>query len=49
MLLYAAIAHLMPVRANPPDQAIAQVNPAVGQLSLTLVALVYILLSVWQS
>ena len=49
MLLYAAIAHLMPARVNQPDQAIVQTNPAVGHLSLTLVALVYVLLSVWQS
>ena len=49
MLLNAAIAHLVPARVHQPDQAIVQPNPAVGHLSLTLIALVYVLLTVWQS
>lgn len=47
MLLLALIAHLLPVRARQPADGIAQVNPLLGHVSLTIIALVYVLLSVW--
>ena len=49
MLLYAAIAYLMPARLHQPDQGIAHINPALGHLGLTLIALVYVLVTVWQA
>jgi hypothetical protein len=49
MLLLSAIAHLMPVRAQQPDQGFLQSNPAIGHLGLTIIALVYVLITVWQS
>jgi len=49
MLLLVAIAHLMPAPAQQPDQGLRQSNAALGHLSLTLIALVYVLVIVWQS
>lgn len=49
MLLLAAIALLTPARVHQPDQGLLQANPAVGHLSLTIVALVYLLVTVWQA
>jgi hypothetical protein len=49
MLLLAAIAHFMPAPATQPSQGMMQANPALGHLSLTIIALIYVLLSVWQS
>lgn len=48
MLLLAAIAHFTPARVHQPDQGLPQASPAVGHLSLTIVALVYVLVTVWQ-
>jgi hypothetical protein len=49
MLLLAAIAHLMPVRALEPDQGPNPVNPVLGHLGLTIIALVYVLFVMWQN
>ena len=49
MLLLAAIARLIPARAQQPDQGLLESNPAIGHLSLTIIALVYVLITLWQS
>jgi hypothetical protein len=49
MLLLSAIARLVPASALESDEALLQSNPALGHLSLTIIALVYVLLTVWQS
>jgi hypothetical protein len=49
MLLLAAIAHLNPVRALETNQGPNHVNPMLGHLGLTIIALVYVLVVVWQS
>jgi hypothetical protein len=48
MLLLAAIAHVLPPPAQQTDQGLTQLNPAIGHLGLTIIALVYVLISVWQ-
>jgi hypothetical protein len=48
MLSLAAIAHLIPCRAQQPDQGALPVNPAIGHLGLTIIALVYVLIIMWQ-
>jgi hypothetical protein len=47
MLLLAAIAHLLPARTQP-DQGPLPMTSAIGHLGLTVIALVYVLISVWQ-
>ncbi|MGD0502132.1 MAG: hypothetical protein ABSD02_05290 [Steroidobacteraceae bacterium] len=49
MLLLAAIAHLVPIRALEPDQGPSHVNPVLGHLGLTIIALVYVLVVMWQN
>lgn len=49
MLLLAAISHLLPLRAQQPDQGPNPVNPVLGHLGLTVIALVYVLVVMWQS
>ena len=49
MLLLAAIAHLNPVRALETNQGPNHVNPMLGHLGLTIIALVYVLIVMWQS
>ena len=49
MLLLAAIAHLVPIRAPEPDQGPSHVNPVLGHLGLTIIALVYVLVVMWQN
>ena len=49
MLFVAALSFLMPARPHPPQQVIAHANRAVGHLGLTLIALVYVLVTVWQA
>jgi hypothetical protein len=48
MLLLAAIAHLIPCRAQQPDQGSLPLNPAIGHLGFTIIALVYVLIVMWQ-
>jgi hypothetical protein len=48
MLPLAAISHLIPARAQP-DQGLMESNPAIGHLGLTIIALVYVLITLWQS
>ena len=49
MLLLAAIAHLIPARAQQTDQGPNYANPIVGHLGLTIIALVYVLIVMWQN
>jgi hypothetical protein len=49
MLLLAAIAHLIPMRALETNQGPNQVNPMLGHLGLTIIALVYVLVVMWQT
>jgi hypothetical protein len=49
MLLLAAIAHLLPVRAQQPDQGPNHANSVLGHLGLTIIALVYVLIILWQN
>jgi len=49
MLLLAAISHLIPAPAQQPNQGLMQSNPAIGHLGLTIIALVYVLITLWQS
>jgi hypothetical protein len=46
MLPLAAISHLLPVRAQQPGQGALPLNPAVGHLGLTIIALIYVLFMV---
>lgn len=48
MLPLAAISHLLPVRAQQPDQGALPLNPAIGHLGLTIIALVYVFIMVWR-
>jgi hypothetical protein len=48
MLPLAAISRLMPVRAPQPPQAVLPSNRAIGHLGLTIIALVYVLISLWR-
>jgi len=38
----------MPVREQQPEQGLLQSNPALGHLGLTIIALVYVLIILWQ-
>jgi hypothetical protein len=48
MLLLSLIARLMPCPAEQPDQGALPWNPAIGHLGLTIIALVYVLVIMWQ-
>ena len=48
MLLLALIARLLPFPAEQPDQGALPLNPAVGHLGLTIIALVYVLVVMWR-
>ena len=47
MLLLAAIARLIPARPQP-ESGIVQPTAALGHLGLTIIALIYVLITVWQ-
>jgi hypothetical protein len=47
MLLLAAIAHLLPARTQPDPGPLA-LTSAIGHIGLAIIALVYVLMSVWQ-
>jgi hypothetical protein len=49
MLLLAAIAHLIPFRALKPDQGPNYLHPLLGHAGLTVIALVYVLIVMWQN
>jgi hypothetical protein len=49
MLLLAFISHLMPFRAQRADQAALPMHAALGHLGLTIIALVYVLIVMWQN
>jgi len=48
MLLLAAIDQLLPGRAAKADESLVRVHAAVGHLGLTIIALVYVLIIMWQ-
>jgi hypothetical protein len=48
MLLLAVIQHLMPFRTQPEQGALAA-HAALGHLGLTIIALVYVLIFMWQN
>lgn len=48
MLLLAAIAHLSPRRAQQSEEGAVALNPAVGHIGLMIIALVYVLIVMWQ-
>jgi len=48
MLLLAVISHLIPWRAQQSDQGTVYANSALGHLGLTIIALVYVLIVMWQ-
>jgi len=47
MLSIAFISRLLPAPQTSPGAV--PVHPAIGHVGLTLIALIYVLLSVWQS
>ena len=49
MLPLVFISRLMPAPQTQPSQGTLPVHPAIGHLGLTIIALIYVLLSVWQS
>jgi hypothetical protein len=49
MLPLAFIAHLMPLRAQRPDQATLPRRAVIGHVGLTIIALVYVLIVMWQN
>jgi hypothetical protein len=49
MLLLAAIAHFIPPRAQRSEEEAVALNPAIGHIGLTIIALVYILVVMWRS
>jgi hypothetical protein len=49
MLPLAFISRFMPVRAERPDQAALPARAAVGHLGFTIIALVYVLIVMWQN
>jgi hypothetical protein len=42
MLLLAAIAHFIPGRAQQSEEGALALNPAIGHIGLTIIALVYV-------
>jgi hypothetical protein len=48
MLLLAAFAHLLSARARQPDSGPVQWNSAVGHIGLAIIALVYVMITIWQ-
>jgi hypothetical protein len=49
MLLLAFISHLMPLRVQRADQAALPARAVVGHLGFTIIALVYVLIVMWQN
>jgi hypothetical protein len=49
MLFLAAIAHLCVPRETEPNDLLAQAHAALGHLGLTVIALVFVLLTFWKS
>jgi hypothetical protein len=48
MLLLSLIARLLPCPAEQPDQWTLPMHSAIGHLGLTIIALVYVLVIMWQ-
>jgi hypothetical protein len=49
MLFLAAIAHFIPGRARTSEEGAVALNPALGHIGLTVIALVYVLIVMWRS
>jgi hypothetical protein len=49
MLLLAAIAHLLSFRALKPEQGPTYLHPLLGHAGLTIIALIYVLIVMWQN
>jgi hypothetical protein len=49
MLLLAAISHFMPGRAQRSEEEAVALNPAIGHIGLTVIALVYVLVVMWRA
>ncbi len=48
MLFLAAILRLSPVPESPPNDLLAEARLRLGHLGLTIIALVYVLVTFWQ-
>jgi hypothetical protein len=48
MLPLAAIAHIIPRPAQQSEDEALALNPAIGHIGLTIIALVYVLIVMWQ-
>ncbi|HWX80391.1 MAG TPA: hypothetical protein VNZ02_09885 [Steroidobacteraceae bacterium] len=49
MLFLAAFARLRPARDDQPNDLLAQRHAALGHLGLTVIAVVFVLLTFWKS
>jgi hypothetical protein len=49
MLFLAAFARLRPARDDDPNDLLAQRHAALGHLGLTIIAVVFVLLTFWNS
>jgi uncharacterized membrane protein len=49
MLFLAALTSLRPPRKDPPNDLLAQQHAALGHLGLTIIALVFVVLTFWKS
>jgi hypothetical protein len=49
MLFLAAITRLQPPRADRPNDLLAQAHAALGHLGLTIIAVVFVVLTFWKS
>jgi len=49
MLFLAAITRLQPPRKEEPNDLLAQAHAALGHLGLTIIAVVFVVLTFWKS
>jgi hypothetical protein len=49
MLFLAAITRLQPPREDQPNDLLAQAHAALGHLGLTIIAVVFIVLTFWKT
>jgi hypothetical protein len=49
MLFLAALSRLRPVRDDEPNDLLAQRHAALGHLGLTVIAVVFVILTFWNS
>jgi hypothetical protein len=48
MLPLATIAHFIPGRTQQSEERALALNPAIGHIGLTIIALVYVLIVMWR-